>query len=447
MRRAYPLVLAALSVLFAPATDANARQTCEERMEHATSRFARALERAAKRCTRRRSECPDPALERAILRLRDKAADSIIRRCPLHDVTAILDPIEERVLCEQLARCPIQAGALELRFLPPSREADTAGAAGDVDAGWTGLAHNIMMLGGAGFVADLRDCGGDDTTCDLAGPVGGTFLGAPVPISAGGYPVCLTLRFSADLVGSFDTASGDLAATTPLRGEIFMAGILERPCPFCATSAPGSSASLGDPGTCVGGVRDGEPCVVQGLNDPMFGPAAATSLDCLLPAEQAIVRFDFDVTATTGAVSFPATQDCVSPRGDPGERCWCFGQKQPNGCDDAICTPTAHGGVCLSDPLELFCMIERFRACIDDSHCPAPGDACGAGAYRPCFTDPIERQGTADPPSDNIAHPTLSGTICFPATSAPAINSAAGFPGPGAFELPAELGYTLDGPL
>jgi hypothetical protein len=432
------LVLTAFLIPLVHAPAAGARRTCEDELPRITARFATSLGRAARQCVRRTGSCPDRRMARTILRLRDRAADRLVRRCPLHDVSGILNAVQEEVLCAVLAHCGSGASTLEVRFPPPSHQAP---ATGDVDVGFTGNAHDLVMLGGAGFRAELRDC--DGTACNLYGAVAGASLGAPSPLSAGGVPLCVTLRFVADSIGSFDSATGDLAVRMPLRIELFIGTDVAQPCPACVPFESADGAQLGESGLCASGPNDGAFCLVEGLNDPAFGIAAATSSACPPAAGARIVGFDIDVAATTGSTSFPAARPCASPFSQH-LACWCPGQPQPNACEDEVCAATASGGVCPGGPADGRCAREPFRGCLDDAHCPAGGDECLVAA-RACFPDPIERRGAADPPRDGVAHPVVAGALCFPATSVGAVNTAAGFPGPGAFVLPAELALVPDG--
>lgn len=60
-----------------------------------------------------------------------------------------------------------------------------------------------------------------------------------------------------------------------------------------------------------------------------------------------------------------------------------------------------------------------------------PGAGTCVERPRPCFGDAIARTGQC-----GLATSVLVGLFCIPATRAPAINTTAGLPGPGALMLP-----------
>jgi hypothetical protein len=370
------------------------------------------------------------------------------------------------------------------------------GRTSDVDLGSTGLAHHLRILGGAGLTADL-DCPGASAVCTLGSTaLAGTAFAAPVPISASGVSLCATVELAGELQGSFDTTSGELQASFPLHVAFYAEVSIDRPCPACLTAD--GSPSLGEAGVCSGGPRGGSPCVVGGLADGGFGAAAGTSNDCPLPSSPVpVADFVLPVTAGTGTTTFATTAasptctdfsftnrrcfcstcdnpentgcrsdaDCPAVDGAPGT-CGglrCFGGSRSwlpcatnadcpvssggitacnrpvtraNECLDRVCTPDGEAGLCAAGPFDTLCTIQRFRGCLANSDCPAPGDTC-TSVTRACFPDPIVRTGTP-----STSDPVLVGDACLPDTRIfSSINVTIGLPGPGTFVLPARIQF------
>jgi len=135
----------------------------------------------------------------------------------------------------------------------------------------------------------------------------------------------------------------------------------------------------------------------------------------------------------SGTVSVTADQACVSV-GSVGQ-CFCPGQNRPNACDTGVCGPN---GTCDS-PIDGLCSNQKFRSCTPGSgtaNCDAifPGSGTCTDTPRPCFGPTISRTGQCATPGNTG---TLVSFFCIPATKAPAINTTAGLPGPGALSLPA----------
>ena len=188
-----------------------------------------------------------------------------------------------------------------------------------MDSGWTGIAHDIQILEGAGFVSELTACGAaGDGRCELFGRTAGTPFGAPSPISAGGIPVCVTVDFATDVIGHVDLERGDLTESATVAIGVYVDGTPAMPCPVCVTAG---DPVLGATGACRGGANDGDACVVGGLAGPEYGAFRATSVDCP-PADLPLATFRSVATATTDAVERPAGLPCVdAARGS----CWCPG--------------------------------------------------------------------------------------------------------------------------
>lgn len=333
------------------------------------------------------------------------------------------------------------------------------GNAADLDTGWTGnYADSPLGVGGSLSFAvacpgpALGSCG----ICDLSGPVASTttinnrrcvnssnvvctsdadcpgstcafFFGPQVPISAGGFPVCFTNRIAGSVTGTISPEVGAGSSNLPIIAGIFTGIAVDQPCPTC------SGATLESTGTCSGGDRDGMSCTVHGTTTN-FGNV---SFDCPAAASANIGNLPVPLDLTTGTREVAPGPTCTGPGGGT---CWCAGQEQPNACDDGVCTVGADGeGTCGAGPVDQVCALQSFRSCGGNGDCPAAGDSCvsqpreclGATNASGAPSAAISRTGMA-----SQATPLQVSAFCLGATSSPAINTAAGFPGPGALRLP-----------
>lgn len=354
---------------------------------------------------------------------------------------------------------PTTAQTPEARPCPTRLTYIVNGASADLDTGWTGIyADQQLPVGGS--LSFALDCPGETLgtcgICAVSGPVASTtsinnrrcanasnvectsdaecpgstcafFFGPQVPVSGGGFPVCFTNRVSGPVTGTLSPELGAGASNLPIIASIYTGPSVDRPCPTC------SGATLGATGTCSGGDRDGMPCTVDGTT-ATFGNV---SFDCPAANSANISNFDVPLDLTTGTREIAANATCT---GAGGGSCWCEGQQAPNACRDGVCTVDADGeGSCAAGPIDLTCSVERFRSCTTNADCPTSGDSCethtreclGATDASGAPTAPISRTGT---PSQ--ATPTLVSAFCLGTTSSPAINNAAGYPGPAALRLP-----------
>jgi len=333
------------------------------------------------------------------------------------------------------------------------------GTQGDLDSGWTGIyADSPEPVGGSLSFAlacpgqFLGGCG----ICDLSGPVASTttinnhrcvddssktctsdtdcpgstcafFFGPSIPVSAGGFPICFTNRIAGPVTGTLSPELGAGSSNLPIVAALFTGLAQDKPCPTC------SGATLESTGTCSGGARDGMACTVHGVSEA-FGNV---SFDCPSSPGGNIANFDVPLDLTTGTREVPATATCT---GSGGGACWCPGQVKPNACDNGVCTVDANQeGSCATGPTDELCKLETFRSCSTNADCPLAGDSCqvklrdclGATDQSGAPSAPITRTGT---PSQ--ATPLQVSAYCLGATSSPAVNTAAGLPGPGALRLP-----------
>ncbi len=341
----------------------------------------------------------------------------------------------------------------------------------DLDSGWTGIAQNTHVIN-KGTITVALDCHGNSKgscgSCDVSGPIasttvvnnqrcsndtsktctgagdctGGTcafIFGAPLPLSSGGVPVCVTNLVSGTISGTANPDTGSGASTVALISAVFTGLTVDQPCPRC------SGAGFNQTGTCSGGARDTMACTVHGTS-ALFGN---TSLDCPPNPGANIGNLNIALNPTTGTSTLSHTVNTCSSIPFNGKACYCPGQHQANACDDAICTdPNGTGGTCAGGPFDQFCSIETFRGCLLNTDCPSgAGDCQGAPVVRPCsgqsdsttfaITNDMKRVGSPSPTA-----PTLASTFCIAATSSSAVNTAGGLPGPGGLVLPGKACYT-----
>ncbi len=303
----------------------------------------------------------------------------------------------------------------------------TSNPGGDLDTGWTGIAHNSASISESKVTVNLNDCDATgQCTVDGSALVGQPF-GSPLPLSSGGVPVCVLNTFREAVTGTYNCVSGCGESTVHLTSSVFLVQDIAKPCPTCEGDPTPNDGQK--QGTCNGGKAPGAPCDVGGISDqPSFG---STSNDCL-PTGSSVGELAIDISPlTTGTVSVTADQQCVSV-GSVGQ-CFCPSQNRPNACDDGVCPDS---GFCTS-PVDGLCSNQKFRSCSPgsgtaDCEDTFPGSGTCTDSPRPCFNSTITRTGQCGTQTG-----TLVGFFCIPATKAPAINTTAGLPGPGALTLPA----------
>lgn len=201
----------------------------------------------------------------------------------------------------------------------------------DLDAGWTGIYHD-QLLGDGGSLSFALDCAGSFLgqcgDCALTGPIASTtvvdnhrcrnatqtrcttdadcggsscafFFGAPLPISGGGIPICVTNRVEGAVTGNVRPELGEGTSNIAIIFTSFISIDADQPCPVC------SGATLGATGTCQGGDRDGQPCTTDGITD-FFGN---TSFDCPPNASADIGASNLPLNLTTGTRELPRLGD------------------------------------------------------------------------------------------------------------------------------------------
>lgn len=305
----------------------------------------------------------------------------------------------------------------------------TSEAGSDLDTGWTGISHDQPAIEQTKVTTNL-DCVRNDCVVDGAA-LAGTSFGSPLPLASGGVAVCVLNVFREGVTGTYNCASGCGESAVHLTSSVFQSAVLDKPCPLCVGDATPNDGNKG--GTCDSGKTRGAACDVGGIS-PVFG---ATSNDCL-PSSSSVGELAIDIAPlTTGTVTQAGTLACASSRF--GNTCYCPGQDRPSACTspapEGSCPAT---GIC-DDPVDGFCSVQQFRVCeigSGTSQCDdfIPGSGTCEIFSRPCFGDTITRTGQC-----GTQNGTLVGFFCIPATRAPAINTVAGLPGPGALSLPSSV--------
>ena len=352
------------------------------------------------------------------------------------------------------------------------------GLQADLDTGWTGIAFDQTVIdkgsltvalscpgtpGACGSctvsgpiesttVVNPHRCSNDLTkTCTAASDCGGAecdfFFGAPLPLSSGNVPVCVVNKVNGSISGTADPDAGSGSSSVNLTSMVFSGIDTAQPCPKC-TGASFNTAGTCDYGSASGSAppgAQGRACTVHGLSKD-FGN---TSYDCPPIPTGNIGNLSIALNPTTGTSTLSpssSTKCAALPFG--GKNCYCSGQSKANDCGDGLCAADANGdGVCSEDfgPSTGTCSVETFRGCQTNTDCACPtckpSQVCQF-SLRPCIglvdstfnaIGPITRTGT---PSKT--NPTVVSTFCVPATTATAVNAAAGLPGPGALKLPSK---------
>ena len=354
---------------------------------------------------------------------------------------------------------------------PPCGTCDRAGIrqSGPNYARFTRCTNDFAQTCDEPFANDADDCSGGFCTY---------VLGPPLPLSAGGNPTCSINALANDLSGTVVIETGEGALNVDLATRVHLPGILVQPCPVCIGDPVANDGVQG--GVCGGlsGVsmtREGLPCDTQAYDETFASQSngEGLSLDCIPPPGTNIsgTGLKINLPLTTGTSSLGFDTPCDSPLGfldcacaqctgdltvacrDDAE-CSAIGagtctaksanstNRQPNDCGNfANCVDVGgERGEC-SDRFEMYCEGfvrangSGFLTCLNNSECVNPSfgacpdkdcGPCGLSSARPCFLDPIEATGVADP-----GDPTLVSTFCLPPTTSLSINSSTGTTGPG----------------
>lgn len=226
----------------------------------------------------------------------------------------------------------------------------------ELDAGWTGEAHDRDVNDRAKLYADVScpggpeigtcgqcnvtgfDCQGDGCRCDndtrsvcdvpfTLDPLcsGGTcvpYVGPPVSVSAGGEATCVVTELAADVSGTLDVDDGSGQLDVSANAVVHSGISVTEPCPYCTGDTTACDGSRD--GTCVGGPDDGLSCDVGGTSGCFPAPGGdGHSLDCMPDPLTTIsgTGLRVDMSLTTGTSKLKAALFCEPPFDT--EKCWC----------------------------------------------------------------------------------------------------------------------------
>jgi hypothetical protein len=259
-------------------------------------------------------------------------------------------------------------------------------------------------------------------------------------------------RIREDYSGTMNLRTGEWSDRLKLAAVVYLGLDKLHPCPTCDGDPVPNDGVRG--GTCSGGVSSGS-CDANGTH-AAFG---ATSWDCLPETASNVsgTGLLINLNSTPDTVSMNATLPCDTPAGGECPCRTCSGNGNLGCNSDAECaaggfgTCTVGGGAgvrlnmctgfacsasgsCTTGPIDRYCDGNTmpdgrgFLPCSTNSDCST--GTCSVLDLRRCFPDPITASGAPDP-----AVPTSGALFCIAPTSNPAINLAAGLPGPGKLEL------------
>lgn len=276
--------------------------------------------------------------------------------------------------------------------------------------GWTGIAHHNDLFFGNSIGFDiLRRCTDDhapcrensdcannnciascncsqDTSCEISGPTNGARchttlascttntdcdvgtscavpFGPPLPVSAGGTPLCMTSFFDSPLTGTLDSATGEISAAMNLKLRMYLGILQAQPCPRCGKVA--DQPKVGQQYTCEGGALPGAACTVDAVS-PAFG---GTSYGCppslggnITGSGLAMRLGELTTGASTRTAQFPCanfffTQNPLKPGTLP--KC-----TDKTAAADPVCTSNADCMRCTGEPT---------IACTNDGQCSGKG--------------------------------------------------------------------------
>jgi hypothetical protein len=305
----------------------------------------------------------------------------------------------------------------------------------DLDNGWTGTSHNFPVIKDASVTFCLSDC--DMTTnpvCTANGPSGegsvnSPFFGPPLPLIAGGVPVCVVNRYSANATGTGRLDTGEMDGLIPLLSDVY-ATDPTRVCPQCLA------------GKCDSGGKRGAACTVHGTVNVAQSLATnknfQLSKDCP-PLGSPLSTLTINLPITTGSIGTPGTGGSKPCRereaqGVPAKDNNCSGGCGQGNCTGAACTSKIPDP---SNPSQMICV---------DSKGGLSQACCNDNTSVPCFdTGPggigIQRTGRPVAPTPafpDTTYPKVAegvvtvATFCEAGTGSSNVDTVSGLPGPGA---------------
>ncbi len=379
--------------------------------------------------------------------------------------------------------CPPPCGVPDL---PACTSAEFFAVAGsDLDSGYNGLGHNADIVEGAsislrtvrrcsnnsaiceadvdcpGGTCDLTcDCDGPDFECEITGPTHERrclrsldacstnsdcsppetcehFFGPPLPLSAGGTPVCVTTIFASSITGTADAATGEGSASAFLRSRVHLGEVGTSPCPRCGQV--NENPVVGDTFTCDFGPNNAQACTVDAVSPDFGGVSFQCPPDAADNVSGAGLAIIFD-NVTTGTVAKQTGVACAFPLStqhpSSGNPLTCLDDFSPctTNADCARCSNNLQtacdgnadcsgGGTCAVAPDQPvtcgifchcgYCEDDANQPCFSDADC-APGDTCAAGVT-------VLRQGAPNA-CDTLLCGEKTQDECCPSNDATCIN-------------------------
>jgi hypothetical protein len=321
----------------------------------------------------------------------------------------------------------------------------------DLDNGWTGVSHNFPIPSDSKLTFCLSGCDGTEANpmCTATGATGADSVntntfGPPLPLVAGGVPVCVINRFATSSITSEgNLVTGEVTGSVQLKSDVFVTDI-NKVCPRCES------------GTCDSGVNIDKACDVDGtvlvVNSIAANKTFKLSKDCP-PFGTPVSSLDITLPITTGQIGTPGTggsKPCreKEAQGVPVKDNDCAGTCScgPTACalGSPACTQMVPSPV---DPTQMICKDQKgglTQCCCSNN----PGLSCQpteAGNVG------IIRIGRPLPPTPAVPDPTypkvadgavLAATFCEAATGNANIDTVSGLPGPGALLFNTRMEFT-----
>jgi len=340
-----------------------------------------------------------------------------------------------------VTECPTNASggpsSLVFSVVAPATPSQSNGS--NLSTGWTGASHGFPITPNAKVTMCLSDCDGTtDTECTGLADTGptsvlnGANFGAPLPLLAGGAPVCVVNKFNGNVTGTADVGTGVVLSNVHLASEIWLTTTTQV-CPRCTS------------GKCDSGAKKNQNCTVDGtlrvVNSVGPNKIYPLSRDCPPGGTDGTKASTLDILLplTTGTSTL-AKSSCTLTTANGGVPF----QDRPNGCAPGSCSAGSCSGssACPSktdDPAN-----PGQQICVDIKGgtnlrcCPSPSST-------PCFDSEggsISRTGLASAPVAGADPNVLTATevlvadFCVPATKSPSVDQLTGLPGLGETVLP-----------
>ena len=315
------------------------------------------------------------------------------------------------------------------------------------------------------------------------------YLGPPLAVSAGGSPTCSLNQLRQDVTGTVDPDAGTSTLNVALNTDVHLGDLLTRPCAICRGDETAQDGVK--EGVCLGGLRDGDPCDVQGFDltfariglDP-GNPTEGNSLDCPPDPAKSIGSLKINLPLTTGTATKTAEDPCESPNQTTDCFCGMCGaglgfdacdndqfcdmlddntdndsdtcdavapgeERLPNACNDGICTPSGGAtdiGICNSSSFycdgHLTSDGKGVIVCANNASCASQTSESSNPDEWTCEGNDCGNCTISAPRScfltptisltgtPDVDRPILVGAFCLPPSGNGAVNETTGSPGP-----------------